>query len=214
MDDPKVCWIGFNIVKGIGPSRLSALLAHFGDISNAWYASQRELESSGLSKGLVEAMLEVRNSNELEKICSVVEATGIEILTWDDPNYPRRLKEIDQSPPVLYVKGSLIDDDDWSVAIVGTRRLTSYGRQVAKTHAQALAQNGITVVSGLARGIDAVSHRAALDAGGRTIAVLGSGVDRIYPPEHRNLAAEICDHTTGIPSHGSPDPHLPGPHKI
>ena len=93
MDDPKICWVGFNLAKGIGPTRLSALLAHFGDISSAWNASHRELESSGLSNRLIEAMLEVRNSNELENICSVIEGTGIEVLTWEDPDYPRRLKE-------------------------------------------------------------------------------------------------------------------------
>jgi DNA processing protein len=113
------------------------------------------------------------------------------VLTWKDPEYPQRLAELDQSPPVLYVKGELLPDDDWAVAIVGTRRLTQYGRQVTEEVAGVLARNGITLVSGLARGIDAVAHQASLAAGGRTLAVLGSGVDQIYPPEHRNLAGQI-----------------------
>src|ERR1035437_8443499 len=101
----------------------------------------------------------------------------IQVLTWDDELYPRRLKEIDQPPPVLYMRGELIPEDFWSVAVVGTRRISSYGRQVADELAMFLANHGVTVVSGLARGVDAIAHQAALKGGGRTIAVLGCGVD-------------------------------------
>jgi DNA processing protein len=107
--------------------------------------------------------------------------------------YPRRLKEIDQPPPVLYVRGTITDKDDWAVAIVGTRKVTAYGRQVAEEIATFLAHNGITVVSGLARGVDGVAHNHAMRAGGRTIAVLGNGVDRVYPPEHLDLAKRIIE---------------------
>jgi DNA processing protein len=193
VDDPRIYWVGFNIVKGIGPARLRALLAFFGDVESAWSASPAALEASGLSPKLVEALLQVRTGDALQRTWERIEALGITVLTWDDPAYPRRLKDIDQSPPVLYARGKLVDDDEWAVAIVGTRRFTSYGRQVATALATAMAHNGVTVVSGLARGIDAVAHLAALDAGGRTIAVLGSGVDRIYPPEHRNLAERIVE---------------------
>jgi DNA processing protein len=118
-------------------------------------------------------------------------AQHIEILTWDDKLYPTRLKEIDQPPPVLYLRGELTTEDSWAVAVVGTRRVSAYGRQVAEEVASFLATNGVTVISGLARGVDAIAHQSALKAGGRTIAVLGCGVDRIYPPENAQLAEKI-----------------------
>jgi DNA processing protein len=116
------------------------------------------------------------------------------VYTWDDPEYPARLKEVDDKPPVLYVRGELTPDDEVSVAVVGTRKATPYGRQAAEHFASDLASNGVTVVSGLARGIDAVAHRAAMAAGGRTIAVLACGLDIVYPPEHARLAREITEH--------------------
>ncbi|MEJ2758990.1 MAG: DNA-processing protein DprA, partial [Anaerolineales bacterium] len=123
---------------------------------------------------------------------------------------PHRLKQIDQPPPVLYVLGEITPNDDWAVGIVGTRRMSPYGQQVAEDLARFLAANGVTVVSGLARGVDSVAHQAALDAGGRTIAVLGSGVDQIYPAENRNMAvrmrsqgAVISDYAPGTPPEGS-----------
>ncbi len=122
---------------------------------------------------------------DLESVLQRIQSKGISILTWEDETYPRRLKEIDQPPPVLYLRGSLLPADEWAVAIVGTRRITAYGRQVTEEIATTLARSGVTIVSGLARGVDSVAHKAALDAGGRTIAVLGSGVDVIYPNEHR-----------------------------
>jgi DNA processing protein len=114
-------------------------------------------------------------------------------MTWEDDDYPTRLREVDTAPPVLYIKGELLPEDDWAVAIVGTRRITAYGRQITGRIASDLVHSGVTVVSGLARGVDAVAHQAALDAGGRTLAILGSGVDRIYPPEHRRLAERIIE---------------------
>jgi DNA processing protein len=122
-----------------------------------------------------------------------IEAQGIHILTWEDEAYPQRLREIEQPPPVLYLRGDYLPDDLFAVAIVGTRRITAYGRQITEDLAAYLAANRITVVSGLARGVDAVAHQTALKAGGRTIGVLGSGVDRIYPPEHRALAEKMME---------------------
>jgi DNA processing protein len=155
-------------------------------------------------------MLQVRDSDALDQVWRQIEALDVQVLTWEDDSYPRRLKEIDQSPPVLYVRGELLEDDQWAVAIVGTRRSTAYGRQVTSALAETMAHSGISVVSGLARGIDAVAHNAALEAGGRTLAVLGSGVDRIYPPEHRKLAhkimssgAIISDYPPGTAPEGS-----------
>ena len=115
-------------------------------------------------------------------------------LTWIDPEYPELLKAIDDSPPVLYVRGDLQPADGLSVAVVGTRRPTPYGRQVAEEMSNQLATSGVTVVSGLARGIDAIAHQAAIAAGGRTLAVMACGLDMVYPPEHARLATEIMEH--------------------
>jgi DNA processing protein len=194
MDEQKKYWIGFNITRGIGPARLRLLLDAFGDAQTAWNASPRELAQAGLGGKLVEALLHARSSLDLDRVWENIARQGITVLTWDDADYPRRLREIDNPPPTLYLRGGFTPLDDWAVAIVGTRRVTAYGRQVTEELATFLAANGITVVSGLARGTDAIAHKAALDAGGRTIAVLGSGVDKIYPPENKKLAAQIETH--------------------
>jgi DNA processing protein len=184
-------WVGFNLVKGIGAIRLQALRDHFGDLALAWQAPREALQAAGLSPKLAERVAQIRASVDLEKYMANMAAQGIQILTWEDESYPTRLNEIDQPPPVLYVRGTLTSEDAWAVAVVGTRRISAYGRQVAEELAAYLANNGVTVISGLARGVDATAHLSALKAGGRTIAVLGCGVDRIYPPEHAQLAARI-----------------------
>jgi DNA processing protein len=184
-------WVGFNLVKGIGAARLRVLLQYFGDIESAWNASPQALASTGLGSKVIETFLQVRREVDLESVMKRIQSKGITVLTWEDETYPRRLKEIDQPPPVLYLRGSLLPADEWTVAIVGTRRITAYGRQVTEEIATTLARSGVTIVSGLARGVDSVAHKAALDAGGRTIGVLGSGVDVIYPNEHRLLAERM-----------------------
>lgn len=205
-DNTQRYWMAFNLVKGIGSARMRALLNYFGDAQTAWEASPADLEAAGLSARLVESILQVRQDGSLERAWDALHRQGLTLVTWDDPAYPRRLKEIDQPPPVLYVRGEISEEDQWSVAIVGTRRASAYGRQAADELAAALARRGITVVSGLARGIDAIAHQAALKAGGRSLAVLGSGVDTIYPSEHRRLAEQmsqqgalVSDYPPGTP---------------
>jgi DNA processing protein len=189
--EEKVFWMGFNLVKGIGAVRFQNLINFFGSLEVAWQAPVDALASAGLSLKTIENLVLVRKSKDLQKIWDRLSSQGIQVLTWQDAEYPPVLKEIDQPPPVLYLRGSFEPEDGWAVAIVGTRRITPYGRQVADELAAYLAHHGLTVVSGLARGVDAVAHEAALKAGGRTIAVLGSGVDVIYPPENRHLAEQI-----------------------
>ncbi len=203
-------WVGFNLVKGIGPVRLEKLLQYFGDIQAAWEARSYHLQAAGLNDNLVKRISEIRNRVSLDELEQKLHIQGIQVLTWDDPAYPDRLRQIVQSPFVLYIKGQLLAEDAWAVAIVGTRRYSSYGRQVAENITHTLARNGITIISGLARGIDGIAHRTAIDAGGRTIAVLGSGLDILYPPEHRALAEEISkegalisDYPLGTPPDGS-----------
>ena len=189
--DSKKYWVGFNLVKGIGAVRLQALLDHFGDLSLAWDSPADALLAAGMSQKIVANFFAVRNEVNLDQFYDRILKHGTLVLTWQDDAYPQRLREIDQPPPVLYLKGTYQVEDAWSVAIVGTRRATAYGQRVAGELASYLAQNGVTVISGLARGIDAAAHLAALKAGGRTIAVLGNGVDQVYPPEHRNLSEQI-----------------------
>ena len=203
-------WVGFNLVKGIGAVRLQALHNHFGNLALAWQAPVDALQAAGLSPKLAERVAQVRVSVDLDQCMHHYAAQGISILTWDDELYPARLKEIDQPPPVLYVRGALISEDSWAIAVVGTRRVSAYGRQVTEELVSFLAANGVTVVSGLARGVDAIAHQSALKAGGRTIAVLGCGVDRIYPPEHAQLAgrmiasgAIVSDYAPGTPPDAS-----------
>ena len=203
-------WIGFNLIKGIGAVRMQALLKHFGDLEVAWKAAHIDLARAGLGLKLIERIAQARQNVDLEKLWAKIEAQGIQILTWEDVAYPQRLKEIDQPPPVLYVRGDYLPDDLFAVAIVGTRRVTAYGRQITEELAAFLAANGITVISGLARGVDAVAHQTALKSGGRTIGVLGSGVDKIYPPEHRAMAekmmeqgAILSDYAPGTPPDAS-----------
>lgn len=191
MDDFRQYWVGFCLVKGIGAVRLRALLDAFGDLQTAWDAPVGELRSAGLSARLIENLEKLRAEVSLEKVWAELQAQGVQVLTWEDEGYPSRLSELDNAPPVLYLRGEYRPEDEWAVAVVGTRRVTAYGRQVTEHIAQTLAGGGVTVVSGLARGVDAIAHQAAIDAGGRTLAVLGSGVDRIYPPEHRPLAEQV-----------------------
>ncbi len=193
MDEDKLYWIGLNLVRGIGAVRFRHLLDFFGDAKTAWHASEPHLRAAGLSEKIAQNLIQLRAGVDLSLIETQLNALHVTVLTWDDPQYPRRLHEIDQPPPILYVRGTLTDADEWAVAIVGTRRVTTYGRQVTEQLATALAQNGITVISGLARGTDSIAHQTALKAGGRTISVLGSGVDRLYPPENKRLAEEMIE---------------------
>ncbi|MEE8162700.1 MAG: DNA-processing protein DprA [Anaerolineae bacterium] len=186
-------WVGFNIVRGIGPMRFRALVDHFGDLEKAWHADARELKKAGLDRRALESLMTTRSTISLDGEMEKIERQGARVLTWDDPAYPPRLLNIYNPPPVLYVKGEILSEDQWAVAVVGTRRATVYGKEAARWIAGDLARNRVTIVSGLARGIDSEAHRAALDAGGRTIAVLGSGIDIIYPPESRRLAQAVVE---------------------
>jgi len=206
LSNPERYWMGFNLVKGIGAVRFKMLLDVFGDLETAWNASPEALKATGLGRKQIENLLPLRASVNLEQLWQQIQAQKIKVLTWQSADYPRRIKEIEQAPPVLYLRGELLPEDEWAVAVVGTRRITAYGRQVAEEIARGLAQSGVTVVSGLARGVDAIAHFSALEAGGRTLAVLGNGVDRIYPPENRKLAeniisagALISDYPPGTP---------------
>jgi DNA processing protein len=206
---PKAYWIAFSRVRGIGAVRLNRLWETFGDLERAWNAPAEALKEAGLGPQILAALLHERETLDPDAEMRRIEERGFRLVTWDDEGYPIRLKEIPQPPPVLYLWGEMGPQDRWATAVVGTRQPTAYGQSVARELAAALAANGVTVVSGLARGIDALSHRAALEAGGRTLAVLGSGLDQIYPPEHEKLAQEIAKNgaiLTDYPLGTKPEP--------
>ena len=186
-------WVALNRIPGIGRVRYTALVQRFGRLSEAWGAGPGDLKAAGLDDRTARLITKERPNIDPDSEMERLEKQGVRALTWQDEAYPPRLKEIDDAPPVLYVRGDLIPADEWAVAVVGTRRPTPYGRQVAEEMAYQLASNRITIVSGLARGVDSIAHRAALQAGGRTIAVMACGLDIVYPPEHGKLAREIAE---------------------
>ena len=191
--DERVYWVLLSMVAGVGPTRFGRLLDAFGGARAAWGAGELELAAVGLERRAVRSLLDLRKRLDPEAEWRRLERLGAAVLTLDDPEYPPRLREIADPPPVLYVQGALTIADEWSVAVVGTRRATAYGRQVVERIVGEVARAGVTIVSGLARGVDTFAHRAALAAGGRTIAVLGSGLDRLYPEENRGLAAQMVE---------------------
>ncbi|NDJ51879.1 MAG: DNA-protecting protein DprA [Chloroflexi bacterium] len=187
-------WVGFNLVKGVGPVRVRRLLERFGSLEAAWLASSDELREADFDKRALNSFLTARQKLDLGAEMARLDRLGIAVLTWDDEDYPALLKplrQIDAAPPLLYLRGTLDPGDEWALTVVGTRSVSAYGRQVTHQITSELALNRLTIVSGLARGVDGTAHQAALEAGGRTIALLGCGLDTIYPPEHRGLAAKI-----------------------
>ncbi len=185
-------WIELNMTPGIGPRAAARLLERFGSAEAVYGATRTELEQLRLIPEAVDTIIarSLRPRAEIES--SRVRKLGGDILLLDDGVYPALLREIYDPPIVLYVKGA------WSncleqpcVAIVGSRKCSTYGQNAALMLARDLAQRGVTIVSGFARGIDAAAHRGALEAGGRTIAVLGTGLDRFYPRDHGRLADDI-----------------------
>ena len=186
-------WIAFNRVRRIGRARVAILEAHFGSLSEAWGASSAQLQQAGLDSRTTATAARSRSRIDPDAEMERVQQAGVTALTWHDDGYPPRLKEIYDKPPVLYVKGEILPEDERSLAVVGTRRPTAYGREVARQVTSDLAQNGLTIVSGLAKGVDGIVHRAALETGARTIAVMGSGLDVMYPREHGELASRIAE---------------------
>jgi DNA processing protein len=187
-------WVGFSKMPGIGRVRISQLLEHFTTLEHAWKASAGELKKAGLDSKTVDTIVNLRPRVSLDAEMDRLKQYKVKVLTCDSPAYPQRLKEIYDYPPVLYVRGTLLPEDECCLAVVGTRRATVYGRQVTEEIVSDLARNKITIVSGLAKGIDSIAHRAAIEAGGRTIAVFACGLDIVYPAENAKLARDVMEH--------------------
>ena len=194
-------WVGFNMIPRIGRVKLSQLESYFGSLKQAWQATPAELKHAGLDSGAINAFTYWRPKISLDEEMEKLERYGVKVLTFHDPDYPSRLKEIYDYPPVLYVRGSLLPQDEWCLAVVGTRRATVYGRQATEEIAADLARNKITIVSGLAKGIDSIAHHSALEAGGRSIAVFACGLDIVYPAENAALARNIIQHGAVLSEH-------------
>ncbi len=183
-----------SLVPGVGPRTMKAVLEHFGSASAALDATRESLKTvEGVGPGLAERIGKARAEVDVEIELEICRAKGVRLLFAGGDEYPRLLEEIHDPPKILYARGALTPADGIAVALVGSRRSTPYGVRVAERLGASLARVGVTVVSGLARGIDAAAHRGALKAGGRTIAVLANGLSQVYPPEHAELADEITD---------------------
>jgi DNA processing protein len=191
MDENLKYWLALNKIPNLGPVTIKKLWEHFGNIRAVWQAKAEEIwEVEGLNRSAGKAFLEHRDQVDLEDELAMVEKEGITVVTLEDENYPKNLKQIYDPPPVLFVKGKF-EFERKAVAIVGTRKASHYGLEMSKKLAEGLASVGVVVVSGLALGIDTAAHEGALAANGKTIAVLGSGLDVIYPPQNRGLAEKI-----------------------
>lgn len=189
-------WVGFSMINGIGAARGNRLVNFFDSMKNAWGASESELARAGIEESVLKEITKVRKEMNLDLEMKKIEEAGINLITIKDKNYPKMLKEIYNPPFLLYIRGELKPEDEYAFAVVGARRCSDYGRQVTRELTSGLAQNKITVISGLAAGIDGIAHQTTLGVeGARTIAVLGSGIDdaSIYPDENRALARAIIN---------------------
>ncbi|MCS6956374.1 MAG: DNA-processing protein DprA [Patescibacteria group bacterium] len=199
-------YLGFSHFLGIGPIRFSLLKKNFGSAKNAYLAKESELKDI-LGEKLTEKFISFRNAFDLEKKFDEIKKKDIKILTVDDDGYPSLLKNISDPPICLYIKGNFDFsslDKLFSIAIVGTRKPTNYGIQIAKKFSFELAKAGFIIISGLAYGIDTIAHQSALEAQGKTIAVLGCGVDIIYPSANKNLYEKIIEKNGAVISEFPP----------
>jgi len=187
-------WVALSRVQGLGCVSFKKLAGHFGDPTEALSASTAALaEIPGLDPSVIDGLRNFSAWDEAEKEIIRAEKATVKIVPFIDSSYPARLRMIPDPPPLLYLKGEIRRDDEKAVAVVGSRSTSDYGRRVARDLCRGLASLGFTVVSGMARGIDGTAHETSLNAGGRTIAVLGSGVDRVYPAEHDKLYRRISE---------------------
>ena len=183
-----------NMVEDLGSVRTQSLLRHFGSLEKVFRAREGELRKvEGIGEKISLKIIQSIRGIDLQKELDLIKRHNIKIISFLDKGYPKNLKNIYDPPMVLYVLGNVLPQDDVAIAIVGSRLASFYGLQQAERMGFQLASRGITVVSGLARGIDSAGHKGALKAGGRTLAVLGSGILNIYPQEHRELARKISE---------------------
>lgn len=191
-DQNQRIWLGLHLIPQFGIAKITQLLAHFSSAAELWQASDQRLLRLELPRPLLRQFIAGRNSIDLDREWEAVRKAGASLITIEDDAYPLLLRSLNDRPPLLYIRGEL-DPSHKCIAIVGTRKPSKYGLDAAEQLAYHLAQEGVTIVSGLAHGIDAAAHRGALRAGGRTIAVMATGINRIYPHDNYDLAREIVE---------------------
>lgn len=214
-------WLGFAKIPSIGPNRFQKITNFFSSLEQAWHAPLSLLKQTGLEEGVINQIIETRPQINLDAELEKLERAQVKIITLEDADYPKLLKEIYAPPPIIFYRGSLPQADDFLLAVVGTRKFSIYGQQATISLTRTLAEQGLIIVSGLALGIDSLAHNATLDVNGKTIAVLGSGIEsnNIYPVSNRNLAEKIIgsggcvlsEHPLGTPPL---KPHFPRRNRI
>ena len=200
MDSETAYRIGFSVFPGIGPIRFKLLLNYFGSARAAWKASALTLKSIKLGERLTDEFIDFRRDFEIDGYLRQMETQQVSVLTLENPKYPTLLKEIPDAPFLLYIKGRNNKEPislTRTIAVVGTRKITRYGAEVTRRLVEGLVAYGFTIVSGMAYGVDAVAHQTAIDCGGKTIAVLGCGIDIIAPPSNARLYHEIAEEGFG-----------------
>ncbi len=203
--------LALHSIDGLGPIRLKAIVDYFKDPKLAWEADQKQLLQIGIPKNAVELLAETRKKLDPQTYIESIRKSNIKWITVFDQDYPSLLKQIYDPPIVLYYKGEFQPQDEKAIGVVGTRKMTSYGRVVTTQFTQGLVSAGLTIVSGLARGVDSEAHWTAVKNEGRTLAILGGGLNQIYPPENRSLAEKIIDGYGAVMSEFPPDyPSMPG----
>jgi DNA processing protein len=204
-------YLRLHLAEQIGPVTLGKLIQQFGSVSAIMNASVAELARvDGVGRTRAEAVFSARKSDTLDHELELAAEQNVRVICWEDEEYPTQLRHVSDPPVCLYVRGRLEPQDAVALAVVGSRRCSHYGAEQSRRFGWLLGGAGYTVVSGLARGIDATAHRGALEAGGRTVAVLGNGLSSVYPPEHAGLAANICERgavISELPMLTGPDAH-------
>ena len=186
-------WLALTFAQSIGPITAKKLLADFRTPENIFKASSKELQRVGdIKESRARAITKFDSWDVVDRELEKMDQTGVAALTYADSDYPESLRQIDDAPVLLYMKGRIINEDRFSLGIVGSRQMSMYGKMMAQNFASELAAKGLTIISGLARGIDTTAHKGALQAGGRSIAVLGCGIDTVYPPENEQLIADLA----------------------
>lgn len=179
---------------GIGNHNIRKLIDEFPNLMDLWYSKKEKLEGIGkFNYPIINKILKNRNKDYLKCLLDNIESKNIKIITILDENYPKHLLYIDDKPNVIYMKGEILEEDNLAISIVGSRKSTSYGKWAAEKFSKELVELGVTIISGLANGIDTIAHRTALENNGRTIAVLGTGIDKTYPARNKQLYKDIED---------------------
>jgi len=190
----KEALFGFAETDFLSVPRLSQLRNYFGDLESAWKCENKDdFLMAGIMEKSVNTFFEKRKKSNPEKMMKELEKCRAKLIFWEDEEYPEPLKTIDSPPVFLFIRGELKKEDALSISVVGTRRVSSNGRQMTESLVPDLVSHHLCIISGLARGVDAIAHKAALNSEGRTVAVLGNGIDAIYPPENRMLGEKIIE---------------------